>query len=178
VKVDKVSELEITTARADKASLTALFRQRQVELVRLALFFVGDRPSAEDVVQDVFARVCTRWKRIGDGQDALPYIRSAVINACRSVLRKRAVIRRFGAQPDPPPVWSAEAEVVLGEERRAVLRALASLPIRRRQVLVLRYYFDLSEAEIARTLRVSRGTVKSTAARGLASLAKTLGEEL
>ncbi len=73
-------------------------------------------------------------------------------------------------------MWSAEAEVVLGEERRAVLRALAELPIRRRQVLVLRYYFDLSEADIARTLRISRGTVKSTAARALAALAKTLGD--
>src|SRR5262245_49669695 len=163
--------------RTDEAGLTELFRQRQLELVRLALFFVGDRATAEDVVQDVFARVCARWERIGDRENALPYIRSAVINTCRSVLRKRAVIRRFGSEPEQPPVWSAEAEVVLGEERRAVLRALAGLPMRRKQVLVLRYYFDLSEEEIARTLRISRGTVKSTAARALASLAKTLGEE-
>jgi len=78
--------------------------------------------------------------------------------------------------------WAAEgerheAEVVLDEERRAVLRALAALPMRRKQVLVLRYYFDLSEEEIARTLRISRGTVQSTAARALASLAKTLGDQ-
>lgn len=162
-------------AALDQATLTALFRERQLELVRLALFFVGDKATAEDVVQDVFARVWVRWERIAHRDDPLPYIRAAVINASRSVLRKRAVIRRFGGEPDPP-MWSAEAEVVLGEERRAVLRALAELPIRRRQVLVLRYYFDLSEADIARTLRISRGTVKSTAARALAALAKNLGE--
>jgi RNA polymerase sigma-70 factor (sigma-E family) len=177
VNIDKVRVMESASTGTDEASLTELFRQKQLELVRLALFFVGDRPTAEDVVQDVFARVCARWERIGERENALPYIRSAVINTCRSVLRKRAVIRRFGAEPGHPPVWSAEAEVVLGEERRAVLRALAALPIRRRQVLVLRYYFDLSEEEIARTLRISRGTVKSTAARALASLAKTLGDQ-
>jgi RNA polymerase sigma-70 factor (sigma-E family) len=177
VDIDKVRVMGSASTGTGEASLTELFRQRQLELVRLALFFVGDRPTAEDVVQDVFARVCARWERIGEHENALPYIRSAVINTCRSVLRKRAVIRRFGAEPDHPPAWSAEAEVVLGEERRSVLRALAALPIRRRQVLVLRYYFDLSEEEIARTLRISRGTVKSTAARALASLAKTLGDE-
>lgn len=158
-----------------EVALTALIRERQLELVRLALFFVGDKATAEDVVQDVFARVCVRWERIAHREDPLPYIRAAVINVSRSVLRKRAVIRRFGSEP-APPMWSAEAEVVLGEERRAVLRALAELPVRRRQVLVLRYYFDLSEADIARTLRISRGTVKSTAARALAALARTLGD--
>ena len=163
-------------AALDQAGLTALFRERQLELVRLAVFFVGDKPTAEDVVQDVFTRIWGRRKLLVSRDSALPYVRASVINACRNVLRRRKIMRRFGHEPDLP-VWSAEAEVVLGEERRAVLRALAQLPMRRRQVLVLRYYFDLSEADIAQTLRISRGTVKSTAARALAALAKTLGED-
>ena len=87
-----------------------MFTRHHAELVRLALLLVGDQPTAEDVVQDVFAK-------------------------------------------------------------------LHALPFRRREVLVLRFYLGLSEAEIAQVLGISPGTVKSTAARGLAALARTLGEE-
>ena len=102
-----------------------------------------------------------------------------MLNGCRSVLRRRGVARRAGAaqRRHEPPAKSAENEVILSEDRRQVLAALARLPRRRREVLVLRYYLGLSEAEIAAVLGISPGTVKSTAARGLAALARDLGEQ-
>jgi RNA polymerase sigma-70 factor (sigma-E family) len=139
---------------------------------------VGDLPTAEDVVQDVYASLHTRWSQIAARDAVLPYVRAAVLNGCRSVLRRRAVARRVGAaHRDEPPAKSAENEVILSEDRRQVLAALARLPRRRREVLILRYYLGLSEAEIAAVLGISPGTVKSTAARGLAALARDLGEQ-
>jgi RNA polymerase sigma-70 factor (sigma-E family) len=166
---------------ADPGDLSALFVRRQAELVRLALLLVGDQPTAEDVVQDVFARLHARGTRHLHGDDALPYIRAAVLNGCRSQLRRRAIARRFAGTAGKPleqvTCGSAEQELIRAEERKRALGALAALPSRRREVLVLRYYLGLSEAEIARVLGISTGTVKSTAARGLAALAQKLGEE-
>ena len=162
------------------SSVAALFRGRHAELVRLAALVLADRAAAEDVVQDVFARLCTR-DRLPSGENAIAYVRAAVLNGCRSVLRRRALTRRFrsteSAQHRADAVGSAEDHVLLSEDRRQVLAALAALPLRRREVLVLRYWLGLPEAEIASTLGISAGTVKSTAARGIASLARTLREE-
>lgn len=159
--------------------VSVLFRERHAELVRLAVLLVGDRPSAEDIVQDVFARLCLR-DRLPGGDGSLAYVRAAVLNGCRSALRRRAVARRFGNSSDPlergAMQESAEHEAILAEDRRQVLAALAALPPRRREVLVLRYWLGLTEAEIAAVLGISTGTVKSTAARGLAALARKLGE--
>jgi len=160
--------------------VAGLFRERHVELVRLAALVVGDRATAEDVVQDVFARLCTR-NLLPDRGNPLAYVRAAVLSGCRSVLRRRALVRRVGGardldRSDAPPD-SAEDEVILAEDRRQVLAALAALPVRRREVLVLRYWLGLSEAEIASVMSISPGTVKSNAARGLAALARKLGEE-
>jgi RNA polymerase sigma-70 factor (sigma-E family) len=167
--------------RADPADLSALFMRRHAELVRLALLLVGDQPTAEDVVQDVFARLHARGAERPHGDAALPYVRAAVVNGCRSQLRRRAVAQRFAGnhskQFEQATCGSAEQEMMRAEERRRVLSALAALPSRRREVLVLRYYLGLSEAEIAQVLGISAGTVKSTAARGLAALARSLGEE-
>ena len=160
--------------------VSVLFRERHAELVRLAVLLVGDRPSAEDIVQDVFARLCLR-DRLPGGDGSLAYVRAAVLNGCRSALRRRAVARRFGNSNDPLARGalqeSAEHEAILAEDRRQVLTALAVLPPRRREVLVLRYWLGLTEAEIAAVLGISTGTVKSTAARGLAALARKLGEQ-
>jgi RNA polymerase sigma factor (sigma-70 family) len=160
--------------------LAGLFRERHAELVRLAALVVGDRPTAEDVVQDVFARLCAK-NLLPDTEHSLAYVRAAVLNGCRSALRRRALARRIrGARAldrsDRAPD-SAEDEVILAEDRRQVLAALASLPIRRREVLVLRYWLGLSEAEIASMMAISPGTVKSNAARGLAALAPRLGKQ-
>jgi RNA polymerase sigma factor (sigma-70 family) len=160
--------------------VAGLFRERHVELVRLAALVVGDRATAEDVVQDVFARLCAKDLLPG-GDHALAYARAAVLNGCRSVLRRQAIARRIGGarELDRPDAArdSAEDEVILAEDRRQVLAALAALPVRRREVLVLRYWLGLSEAEIASVMAISRGTVKSNAARGLAALAHKLGED-
>jgi RNA polymerase sigma-70 factor (sigma-E family) len=158
-----------------------VFVRHHAELVRLALLLVGDQPTAEDVVQDVFARLHARRAERPAGADSLPYIRAAVLNGCRSQLRRRAVAWRyagaFGQLSGQATQDSAEQEMIRSLERTQVLAALAALPFRRREVLVLRYYVGLSEAEIARVLGISPGTVKSTAARGLAALARRLGEE-
>lgn len=161
------------------STIVALFRDHHGELVRLALLLVGDLPTAEDVVQDVYANLHTRWRRaVADAP--LPYVRAAVLNGCRSVLRRQVIARRVGATYHAPrqddTLASAESQVILSEDRRQVLAALARLPRRRREVLVLRYYLDLSEAEIAAVLGISPGTVKSTAARALAALSRDLGE--
>jgi RNA polymerase sigma-70 factor (sigma-E family) len=158
-----------------------VFVRHHAELVRLALLLVGDQPTAEDVVQDVFAKLHARRAEWPAGAGSLPYIRAAVLNGCRSQLRRRAVAWRyagtFGQLSGQTTQDSAEQEMIRSQERTQVLAALAALPLRRREVLVLRYYVGLSEAEIARVLGISPGTVKSTAARGLATLARRLGEE-
>jgi len=165
----------------DTADLAALFRQHHGALVRLAMFLVHDLPTAEDIIQDVFARIQARPGASFEPGGELAYLRACVINGCRSVHRRRAIVRRAGAGRgllDQDTAYaSAEAEVIKAEERRRVLAALAALPARRREVLVLRYYLGLSESQIAQTLGISPGTVKSTAARAIAALARQLGEE-
>jgi RNA polymerase sigma-70 factor (sigma-E family) len=167
--------------QAGPADLSALFMRRHSELVRLAVLLVGDQATAEDVVQDVFTRLHARRAHGPCIEDSLPYVRAAVLNGCRSELRRRAVVRRFaglnGKLFEQVTQDSAEQELMRSEERNLVLAALAALPFRRREVLVLRYYVGLSEAEIARVLGIRPGTVKSTAARGLAALAQRLGRQ-
>jgi RNA polymerase sigma-70 factor (sigma-E family) len=161
--------------------MAAVFRAHRAGLVRLAAFILADKGAGEDVVQDVFAQMHARQGKLGDRgrgvpADPLPYLRRAVVNGCRSALRRRRLIRRHAEHDSPCPPLSAEEAALLSEERRQVLAALAALPRRRREVLVLRFYLGLSEAEIAAALGVSPGTVKSTAARGLAALAGALKE--
>jgi len=167
-------------AGAPAVDVSALFRQHYAELVRLAVMLLGDRPAAEDVVQDVFARLHTRRDRPGPRGDQLAYVRVCVLNGCRRRRARRAVLRRLSGSGAPLPDLpheSAESEVIQAEGRRQVLAALAALPPRRREVLVLRYYLGLREAEIAAVLGITPGTVKSTTARGLGALARALGEE-
>ena len=154
--------------------LGEVFRLHRADLVRLAAFIVGDRGTGEDVVQDVFVRVHQRGHPV-DG-DLLPYLRAAVVNSCRNAVRRRLLIRRHAEKHAPVPPLTAEEAAMLSEDRRQVLAALAALPPRRREVLVLRFYLELSEAEIAAVLGISHGTVKSTTARGLAALARALKE--
>ena len=145
------------------------------------MLLVQDQPTAEDTVQDVFLRLQAKRGAIGRDGEELAYVRACVLNGCRSVLRRRIVARRVGAsgpnQPELVAAESAEAHVIRSHEHREMLAALAALPARRREVLVLRYFLGLSESEIAATLGISNGSVKSAAARGLATLAKALTEE-
>lgn len=103
-------------------SLAEVFRP---ELVRLGAFILGNRPAAEDVVQDVFLRMHQRRDRLADLDDPLPYLRGAVVNGCRSVLRRRLLIRRHAGKDQPCPPLSAEEAMLLSEDRRQVLAALA-----------------------------------------------------
>lgn len=147
-----------------------LYRGHALRLTRMALLLVGDRPSAEDVVQEAFIGLFRGLGRLSDPDRAVAYLRASVLNGCRSVLRSRKRARLRKVTHDPA-VWSAEAAALAGEERREVLRAVAVLPRRQREVLVLRYFLDLTDNEIAADLGISRGTVVSTASRALASLA-------
>ena len=164
------------SSEATEQLVSDLFRAHALGLIRVAVLLVGDQPSAEDVVQDAFIGLYRALPRIRDQAKALPYLRTSVINGARSVLRarKRAALRRI---PHEPPVWSAESAAMAGEDRRAVLTAVARLPRRAREVLALRYYLDLPDHEIAAALGVSRGTVSSTASRALTALARDLREE-
>ncbi len=166
-------------AEGEWLDAAAIFRQHHADLVRLALLLVGDRGCAEDVVQDVFTRLCASGRKLSP-DSAMAYVRTAVVNGCRSVLRRRALGRRIATTRMLP--WhdaqeSAEHTAMLAEDRRRVLAALAALPRRRREVLVLRFYLDLPVSEVADILGISQGTVKSAAARGLAALGRELGEE-
>ncbi|MGN6610143.1 MAG: RNA polymerase sigma factor [Angustibacter sp.] len=164
---------------ADEA-LTELYRAHWRSLVRLAFLLVRDQSVAEDVAQDAFVSMHRRWGRLDQPDQALAYLRTCVVNGSRTAHRRRAVRDRWTASGgptrlDPAPRGegvhpSAEDLVVAGTDRRAVTATLLGLPQRQREVLVLRYHLDLSEQEIARTLQISPGAVKSHAHRGLAAL--------
>ena len=157
------------------SDLEAAYREHYRSLVRLASILVDDVGSCEEVVQEAFVQVWQRGPALRDPARLPAYLRSAVLNGARSHLRRRAVAARHLA-PVPEPVPAAEASAA--DERRdaVVLDALRALPARQREVLALRYYLDLSEAEIARTLHISPGSVKTHAHRGLARLAGHLGD--
>lgn len=157
------------------AVVQELYRAHALTLVRLAHMLVRDRESAEDIVQDAFVRLYRALPRLHDHDQVLPYLRTIVINGCRSALRGRQRAARRRVEHDPPGA-SAEAAVLLSEDRRAVFAALARLPRRSREVLVLRFYLDLSDTEIAAALGVSRGTVSSTASRAVTALGRELRE--
>jgi RNA polymerase sigma-70 factor (sigma-E family) len=158
----------------DAPTLADLYRTRRLDMVRLATFLVDDLHSAEDVVQDAFAAVCSRHgERLDDLQDAHAYLHTAVVNAARSMLRRRRTARAY-TPPYHGPGAPVDELLLLAEEHRQVFDALAQLTARQREVLVLRYWSDLTEAQIADTLGISRGTVKSTASRALATLEKLL----
>jgi RNA polymerase sigma-70 factor (sigma-E family) len=157
--------------------VASLFRAHGVALIRLALLLVGDQASAEDVVQDAFLGFHRALPGLRDKDKALAYLRASVVNGCRSLqrARRRAWLRRV---EHDPPVWSAESAVMAGEDRRAVLAAVGRLPVRAREILVLRYYLDLPHEEIAAVLGISRSTVSSAVSRALAALGRDLKEEL
>jgi RNA polymerase sigma-70 factor (sigma-E family) len=155
------------------AGLTTLFLGYHRQLVGFALLLVDDLETAEDVVQDAFLALHRRWTWVRDPQAAYEYLRTSVLNGSRSQLRRRRT-RRVLSAPLPRTAPSAEATAADHEEQDAVLHELATLSTRQRQVLVLRYYLDQSEAEIARTLQISAGSVKQHASRGLAALTERL----
>jgi RNA polymerase sigma-70 factor (sigma-E family) len=153
--------------------VTELFQAHHLELVRLAVLVVGDLATAEDVVQDAFEQLHRRWRTLRKQASALDYARSAVLNGSRSVLRRRSVARRHEARIGTSKRPDADA-AVLFEQRTELIDAFRALSARQREVLALRYYVDMSVADVAATLHISEGTVRSTASRGLDALARVL----
>ena len=163
----------VTGHAADEA-VTSAYQTHYAALVRTAAMLVGDVATAEDVVQESFIAMHRAWWRLRDTSKALPYLRRSVINKSRSVLRHRAVADRYPPAA-PPQLPSAEDSALAAVERSSVLAALTALPVRQREVVVLRYYADLSEAQIGAALGISRGAVKSHTARAKACLRTVLG---
>jgi RNA polymerase sigma-70 factor (sigma-E family) len=157
---------------ADQA-MVRLYRRNFNGLVRLASVVLRDTATAEEVVQDAFINMHRGWHRLRDEENALAYLRQAVVNRARSVLRHRVIVERNApkAMPDLP---SAEDGAISMFERSAVIDALRDLPGRQREALILRYYADLSEAEIAAAMGISKGSVKSHTARGMTALRTAL----
>jgi RNA polymerase sigma-70 factor (sigma-E family) len=156
-----------------EVAVTALYHEHALGLTRLAHVMLGDQGAAEDVVQEAFAGLFRRWAFLDDPAKAPAYLRSAVLNGCRNVARR-------GAPPVHVEVIAADgadAALLAAEERRAVLAALRELPGRQREALVLRYFLDLPDAEIARSMGIRPGTVRSAVHRGLAALERVMREE-
>jgi RNA polymerase sigma-70 factor (sigma-E family) len=161
-----------------REAVTGLYQAHALGLIRLGVVMTGDRAAAEDVVQEAFCGLFRHWAQLTDPAKALPYLRSAVLNGCRSAWRRRRR-RPDGAVLETGP-WetaeSAETLVLVGEEHRQVLAALQRLPERQREALVLRFYLGLAEQEIAACMGISQGTVKSTTSRALAALGRLIRE--
>ena len=157
---------------ADEA-LTTLYRQHYRSLLRLAALLLDEPAACEDVVQEAYIRVRSASGALRDPSKALAYLRQTVVNLSRSTLRRRLVALRHAPKPMPDAAGADEGAFAR-LERAAVVRALAELPRRQREAVVLRYYGDLSEAQIAAAIGVSPGAVKSYCSRGLAALAHLL----
>jgi RNA polymerase sigma-70 factor (sigma-E family) len=158
--------------------LAALHREHYGALVRLATLVVGDRGVAEQLTQDAFVKLHLRWGGLRRLDRAPAYLRSAVLNGARSHLRRRKVVERHDARRTVAAAVPGPESAALGRaEHERVVAALRRLPGRQREALVLRYYLDLAEADIAAAMGVSAGSVKTHLHRGLASLARDLGEE-
>jgi len=165
-----------STWAADSA-LTNLYSAHWHSLVRLSFLLVRDQHLAEETVQDAFVAMHSRWSQLRSQDLALAYLRRCVVNSSRSVLRHRKVEDRYlitetsartahGSTAEP----SAETRAIELATGAQLVAALGRLPRRQREVLTLRYYLDLSEAQIANALSISAGSVKAHAHRGLATL--------
>jgi len=164
------ASLESVSGEWDAArAVTAIYTTHYRSLVRLAVLLVRDVATAEEVVQDSFIAMHGAWRRLRDTEKALSYVRQSVVNRSRSVLRHRMVVDKNAPKP-APDMPSAEQGAISLLERSAVIAALRTLPPRQREALVLKYYGDLSEAQIATAMGISRGAVKSHTARGVAAL--------
>ncbi len=153
----------------------ALYAVHYQSLVRLAALVVRDPGTAEKVVQDAFVAMHEDWRRLRDTGKAQPYLRQMVLNRSRSALRHRAVVDKYA--PEPPDAPPAEQGSLTQLEGSAVIHALRRLPARQREALVLRYYADLPDADIAKAMGISRGAVKGHTARGICALRTVLEQE-
>jgi RNA polymerase sigma-70 factor (sigma-E family) len=157
-------------------AITELYAAHWTGLVRLAWLLLRDDQGAEEVVQDAFVAVHRRWDSLRSYENATAYLRKAVVNGARSGLRHRGVEERYLERERRDAAYGQrsaagpEEHALEDEATTTMIGALGRLPQRQREVLTMRYYLDLSEAEIADALGISTGSVKSHAHRGLAAL--------
>ena len=152
----------------------ALFDESFETMKRLAFLLGADDP--ENIAQEAFVRLHASWNALSDAGKAEAYLRRTVVNLSRSRLRHLRVVRRTPREP-VADAESAEATVLARVEHRSLRAALATLSLRQRQVLVLRYWLELDQAAIAETLGVAVGTVKATTSQALAKLRTVWPEE-
>jgi RNA polymerase sigma-70 factor (sigma-E family) len=166
-----------TVAELDRRALMEVLYQREAtSLVRLARLFTDDRSAAEDLVQEAFIRLFHSAHRIQDQARVAAYLRSIVLNLARDHNRRGLMsLRHQDSMMDRAVPEQPDEAVVRTESQAAVLDALRSLSPRQRDCLVLRFYLELSESEIARTLDISANSVKTHCRRGLAAMAGLLG---
>jgi RNA polymerase sigma-70 factor (sigma-E family) len=161
---------------ADRApGVVAVFQVHYVHLVRLARHLLDDPAEAEDVVMDAFLGLSRRWTHVRRSEDVFFYLRASVVNGSRSRLRRRRTARERRHTQVERDAAPAEQLAMVHLEHEAVVAALRVLPRRQREVLVLRDYAGATEAEIAETLGIGLGSVKTHASRGLHAIAASLG---
>lgn len=158
-----------TTAGTTVDHLTETYRAHYRSLLGLAALLLDDTASCEDVVQEAFIRVHSARRRVRDPEKTLAYLRQTVVNLSRSALRRRILGLKLLSKP-MPDMASAEEGAYDQLERDALIKAMKGLQRRQREVLVLRYFADMTEAQVAETLGISLGSVKAYGSRGIAAL--------
>lgn len=153
------------------AAFTAFMTEHSADLLRTAWLLCGDAHRAEELVQQALVRTYTAWSRT---RDPLAYTRRVLVNLRVDTWRRRR--REVLAAPEDLPDAGGGDETAAAHDRDQLVRALALLTPRQRRIVVLRHLVGMSEAEVAATVGVSVGTVKSTASRGLATLRATLAD--
>ncbi|OPC82211.1 SigE family RNA polymerase sigma factor [Embleya scabrispora] len=177
VRIPVVGALEQDVSGASVSSdagvsidvLTETYRAHYGSLLRLASLLLDDTDSCEDVVQESFVRVHTARHRLREADKTLAYLRQTVVNLSRSTLRRRIMGMRLLSKPEPNSASTEDGSRHVAE-RDVLVRALRELQRRQREVIVLRYYADLTEAQVADLLGLSVGSVKAYASRGLEAL--------
>ena len=158
-----------------RAFVERLYHDEAANLVRLARLFTDDRTGAEDIVQEAFIRLYRAADRIRDPVRSAAYLRSIVLNLARDHNRRGLMsLRHQDAMLDRRTPEEPYEHVVRSETHTAVIAALGSLSPRQRDCLILRFYLDLSEREIASTLSISPNSVKTHCQRGMATMASIL----
>jgi RNA polymerase sigma factor (sigma-70 family) len=162
--------------RDREAAIAELFEAHHLALVRLALLLGAD--DAEDVVAEAFYQLYRRWPRLRSPEAAATYLRSLVVNLTRMRIRHLQVVRKHAARTGDEPALAASGEerAVLRDDQKALVDAVRALPARQREALVLRFWLDLRESEIADAMGITAGSVKVHVSRGMAALSRTLEE--
>ncbi|GGS85684.1 RNA polymerase sigma factor [Streptomyces chromofuscus] len=160
---------DVVAAGTTVDHLTETYRTHYRSLLGLAALLLDDTASCEDVVQEAFIRVHSARKRVRDPEKTLAYLRQTVVNLSRSALRRRILGLKLLSKP-MPDMASAEEGAYDQLERDSLIKAMKGLQRRQREVLVLRYFADMTEAQVAETLGISLGSVKAYGSRGIAAL--------